>query len=250
MKGSWERATLRLGTVAAVIAAQGLLSTSVANAAGGGTVLVDGSELRYTTAPDDNNRVEVTFAGGWYFVHDEVWMNPGQGCTYPNPNDRTRVRCNSTGVTWIKVYGSEGDDRITNSTETRSELHGGTGADKMRGGSGSDYLYGGDGNDNLHGHGGHDVLFAGHGNDILYGHRGNDQLYGGPGDDALSGQAGNDLLAGGEGADTLLGEDDDDTLYGNDGDDDLDGGAGTNKLDGGNGTDKCKNGPTIVNCEP
>ncbi|WP_051796066.1 calcium-binding protein [Kibdelosporangium aridum] len=235
--------------MAAVIAAQGLLSTSVANAAGGGQVLVDGSVLRYTTAPNDKNAVSIRISGGSYFIGDQVWMLPGVGCNYPNPNDQTVVQCSASGVSVIEVYGGDRNDEINNYTGTRSKLWGGPGDDVLRGYTFHDHLYGEDGNDILNGKSFGDHLFGGDGDDTIYGWRGNDEIDGGPGKDILYGEHNNDTISGGPGDDTLRGHDGDDALFGNAGDDDLDGGAGNNRLNGGTGTDKCINGPDIIGCE-
>lgn len=251
MNRSWIGNTLNLGALAAMVAAPGLLVTTVAHAAGGGLATVDQSVLRYSAVPSDVNQVVITQTGSSIVIDDRVFILAGQGCIYPDGNDQTVVRCNGSGVSNIVIFGGDRDDSIDNLlSQTDGELHGGTGNDSLRGSdSGNDTLFGDDGNDNLAGQSLADRVFGGNGADNLAGWRGNDELDGGPGNDFVVGEQGNDRVIGDSGEDMLRGDDGDDHLIGNADNDNLDGGSGNNRLNGGGGIDTCRNGPDIVFCE-
>jgi len=130
--------------------------------------------------------------------------------------------------------GSNGNDRIT-STSDEYGL----------------YAWGNDGEDTIIGSGTNDRLLGDAGQDILRGRAGNDRIEGGTGNDALRGDEGRDTLWGNDGADTLYGGVRDDLLYGDDayfiaeakaGSDKIFGGAGRDRIYGGDGEDRLKGG--------
>lgn len=109
----------------------------------------------------------------------------------------------SDEVALVRVWGFDGDDRVSIDADLRTWVEGGAGddtliggdaSDTLVGGEGDDELFGGDGADYLGGGFGHDGLFGDHGDDLLQAGRGNDALVGGLGDDTFSGGAGRDGL--------------------------------------------------------
>lgn len=149
-----------------------------------------------------------------------------------------------TDVMGVKVFGGNGNDRVTiqNTLDLPSTLVGGNGKDTLNGGAGDDMLEGDNGKDALSGGGGADALFGGRGNDRIAGGDGGDVLSGGKDADNLSGDAGDDTLTGGTGDDSLDGGDGNDEVMGDAGDDDLDGGAGTDDVHGGAGHNQFHSG--------
>jgi Ca2+-binding RTX toxin-like protein len=151
-------------------------------------------------------------------------------------------------VSYVYVYGGDGNDVIKNNTSLQSglfgmggndKIHGGSGTDVIKGGAGNDVLYGGEGADQLfaygflnpdsdpgaldvlYGEGGTDTLFGGrYQTNYLYGGTGYDVLYGGHRSavNHLYGGSGNDLLKGGDNGATNF-------LYGGSGNDQLIGGS-------------------------
>ena len=121
------------------------------------------------------------------------------------------------------VDGGRGPDIINVKNPGHSELHGGTGTDKVTGGAGPNLIFGGSGNDKLKGRNSDDTIFGGTGNDKLFGTGGNDILIGDEGNDQLIGSKGADILIGGLDTDVLKGGSEDDILIGSttDWDDDL-----------------------------
>ena len=101
----------------------------------------------------------------------------------------------------IKIFGSDGTDRLTGAPGHHNLLSGGGGSDSVDGGEISDQIAGGPSSDILAGAGGRDRLSGGPASDLMYGDAGNDSLFGGPGNDALNGGGGHDKLAGGPGRD-------------------------------------------------
>ncbi|MCF6323456.1 MAG: hypothetical protein L3J89_03885 [Gammaproteobacteria bacterium] len=114
----------------------------------------------------------------------------------------------------IQLYGGEGNDTLSASSQTDSAVAGAEGAylygeggnDTLVGSSRVDWLVGGLGHDYLDGGGAEDILLGMDGNDLLFGEDGQDYLYGSAGNDWLYGGAGIDTLVGGTGNDTLFGD--------------------------------------------
>jgi Ca2+-binding RTX toxin-like protein len=183
------RAAARAGVVAAVVVPHLLLNGGTGHAAG--NVDVSFGTLRVAAGAGDANDINITLSGGLYFVEDVVALVPGAGCI---PVTAVKVAC--SGVSGIWVNGHDLDDKIKNSTATRSTLLGGNGQDQVTGGTG---------NDALSGDSGHDVLIGLDGNDSLRGADGDDQLSGGNGDDFLSGSTGTNIVDGGPGTDNCSG---------------------------------------------
>jgi Ca2+-binding RTX toxin-like protein len=102
-----------------------------------------------------------------------------------------------------QVVGTSGPDRLAG-TSGADVICGKGGNDTIAGKGGKDLLLGGGGNDTLNGGGGKDNLKGQKGNDRLRGGSGNDKLSGGPGKDTLNGGGGRDGCSGGPGRDQLL----------------------------------------------
>jgi Ca2+-binding RTX toxin-like protein len=113
-----------------------------------------------------------------------------------NPiTQRSFVSCLADTVEAVNVTLGSGNDRSLNSANTRSNMKGDAGRDRLFGGTDYDGLWGGADNDYLDG---------GKGGDSLFGEGGNDQLVGGEGDDHFSGGDGDDIYNGGSGADDFV----------------------------------------------
>jgi Ca2+-binding RTX toxin-like protein len=107
----------------------------------------------------------------------------------------TLVTANGEFLNIEAIYGSDGDDILLGTDNSRDQFNGGFGDDII-------YTYGGD--DMLWGGPGIDVIHAGPGNDDLNGGSEDDTLYGEGGNDTLYGYDGNDELHGGEGCDGYI----------------------------------------------
>lgn len=152
-------------------------------------------------------------SGPWDYLPDSA--NPDGSA--PNPGDR---RCDS-GKTGVSVNMGAGlvfapDPVVTppspvsptcqgHAGDTRNQVVGTPGKDKLSGTPGDDVICGLGGNDRIAGAAGDDTLVGGNGDDRLDGGGGRDSLDGGPGSDTLSGGHGKDHCHGGSGADTTRG---------------------------------------------
>jgi Ca2+-binding RTX toxin-like protein len=185
-----------------------------------------------------------------------------------------------TQFTGYTIYGTSGDDVLSNKFTAPGQpfasvghdvIYGYGGDDRLNGGAGNDRLYGGDGNDALYGREGDDIVQGGLGNDIYYVDDSGDQI-----SEADVGLAGgtdhvvaainytlgdffenltlsNGVIQGtgnslgnkinGNSADNILsGDAGNDVIYGMDGADTIIGGAGSDKLFGGAGQDVLSGG--------
>jgi Ca2+-binding RTX toxin-like protein len=205
-----------------------------------GTDLVDRVQLK---ADSDPNKFSFRLNGVNYRfnVRERVYVFLGKGDDlftngftrlsnfYPNPNE---------GVTRVRVYGEEGNDRLQDRTNTIF-IEGGVGDDLLissgdgisgvlgyaYGGEGNDVIYGGSGDNDLIGGPGDDEIYGGGGNDFIIGDEGDDFLHGGTGDDSVSGGVGENIVVGGSGDDYVETEGDpensDTCLFGGSGNDEL-----------------------------
>jgi Ca2+-binding RTX toxin-like protein len=182
-------------------------------------VVRDGTTIRYSGDPGDQNRLTVSLTSGQYGFTESggVAVTPGgldpttacvQGPT------GTQAECPATEADTLEIDLEDVDDTLTiqNSASPvsgvpRVVVDGGPGPDILSGGAGREEIGGDTGDDQLNGGGGDDRLdFAGLdpqadqslGNDLLDGGAGNDQLNGGAN---VPGQ-GSDTLRGGDGIDT------------------------------------------------
>ena len=140
----------------------------------------------------------------------------------------------------IRTYG--GSDTVTNNTNIRSSIWGGSGVDTLNGGSNIDSIWGEAGIDTINGNDSGDYLYGGTGNDTIRGAKGNDfiegddyatnnvsiqnepllpetnndTIYGGAGIDEIYGHIGNDVIVGGGNNDNIWGGRGIDYLYGDD----------------------------------
>jgi Ca2+-binding RTX toxin-like protein len=156
------------------------------------------------------------------FIHTEGGndtVTTGDGDDWVNSNfNKTVDWFYYTYFGGIKVYGGDGNDTLTGTTDD-DQIYGDSGNDNLTGLAGNDYLDGAIGNDKLSGWAGSDTLIGGEGEDELNGNEGNDSLIGGEGNDNLNGGDGNDQIAAGVGNDVITTGDGVDTVYGGDGDD-------------------------------
>lgn len=180
-----------------------------------------------------------------------------------------------TMFTGYTIYGTSGDDVLSNKFTAPGQpfasaghdvIYGYGGDDRLNGGAGNDQLYGGDGNDALYGRQGDDTVQGGLGNDIYYVDDTGDTIseadVGAAGgidhviaainytlgdffenmtlaSGVVSG-TGNGLdnkISGNSANNVLSGEAGNDVIYGQDGADTISGGTGTDKLFGGGGDD-------------
>jgi Ca2+-binding RTX toxin-like protein len=97
-------------------------------------------------------------------------------------NGVSRGEFDRANISRVIVYGNDGNDTITVSTDMdpiNTVLSGDAGDDVLRGGGGNNFLDGGDGNDKLYGGAGRDMLVGGWGQDTLEGAGDDDVLIGG-----------------------------------------------------------------------
>lgn len=107
------------------------------------------------------------------------------------------------------LMGLDGDDVMMVNREasveiqSRTELHGGDGADRLYGFNADDWLSGDEGDDKLHGEGGNDYLSGGVGNDFIHAGAGDDIIDGGSGDDNVVTGTGADHIKFSQGQDVI-----------------------------------------------
>ncbi|WP_328496219.1 calcium-binding protein [Streptomyces sp. NBC_00414] len=233
-----------------------------------------GWQLKYTAAPGQANRVDITqsysddHAQFIYSIDDVVPITAGNGCGYPDGADRTKISCVVENVESQSPYAALeadlGDGNDSGSVENRTDqtfsythIELGIGNDKwisdsgdlvdgstVTGGAGDDVItvdqygstWGGDGADTLTATGGGEIVQGGAGDDVLRGGAGEQIIQGDDGNDKVYGGAGDDDLYGGKGDDIVYGEAGDDVIWGNSGNDKLYGGSGTDTISGGAGT--------------
>ncbi len=131
------------------------------------------------------------------------------------------------------IGGNGGDVYIIDSTtDTITELAGGTGIDEIR--SSISFNFGVD-NIEL-------ITLTGTGDSFVFGGDSAQRIVGNTGDNFLDGFAGADTLEGGDGEDNLFGGGDGDRLFGGAGNDSLDGGSAADRLEGGDGADSLNGG--------
>lgn len=278
--------TLVLGTG---LAAPFLLAGTAGAAAPEATAAFSATDhaIVYTAAPGQTNKVTVkaSISDGsekiTYVIDDAVPVSAGDGCSYPDSADRTKVSCTVDTLETQDPYATlmlalgDGDDTLAydNATDqayyfARADLGlgkdtsthtGSVDGNSILGGAGDDNLtvgeagaaFGGDGNDTIHAAAG-SITQGGNNNDTIYadgaesavdGGAGNDVIQGGAERQNLSGGDGNDTIRGGAGADFIYGGKGNDTLYGDSGNDTIYGNSGDDKLYGGAGQDTLSGGP-------
>ncbi|GAB3240743.1 calcium-binding protein [Kineosporia babensis] len=214
------------------------------------------SQLAYIAPAGVAN--EVVASASWskdktkliYRINDVIRIDLGDGCVYPDKDDRTKVRCVVTPAPEAKAYPAlsmklgDGDDKVWFDNRTKQTKY----FAKIALGPGADWLdstsKGLDGTQVL-GQGGDDWIAAGP-RAKVWGGNGDDQIKlwgkntwadGGKDDDQIWGNAGRQLLLGGDGNDKIWGGDGDDDIWGNSGDDQLWGQGGADRIWGGDGND-------------
>ncbi|MFC8126306.1 calcium-binding protein [Streptomyces sp. NPDC057302] len=243
--------------------------------------------ILYTAASGQTNKVTVTASKSagtekiTYVIDDAVPVRAGDGCSYPDSADRTKVSCavatleTQDPYATLKLALGDGDDTVAYDNTTDQAYYfasadlglgkdtwthtGDVDGNSVSGGEGDDSLsvgvagvaLGGDGNDTIHAGEG-SIAQGGNNNDTIYsngaesavdGGAGNDVIQGGAERQSLSGGDGNDTIRGGAGDDYLYGGKGNDTLYGDSGNDTIYGNSGDDKLYGGAGQDTLSGGP-------
>ncbi|MEV8313674.1 calcium-binding protein [Streptomyces sp. NPDC059900] len=278
--------TLALGTA---LAAPVFLAGTAAAAAPEATAAFSPSDhaILYTAASGQANKVTVAASKSdgsqeiTYVIDDAVAVRAGDGCSYPDSADRTKVSCTVATLetqdpyATLKLVLGDGDDSFAYDNTTDQTYYfasaglgdgkdtathsGGVDGNSVSGGAGDDNLsvgeygvvLGGVGKDTLRAAGG-SIAQGGDDNDTIYsqgdesavdGGAGNDVIQGGAERQNLSGGDGNDTIRGAAGDDFLYGGKGNDTLYGNDGNDTIYGNSGDDKLYGGAGADTLSGGP-------
>ncbi|MFG2501516.1 calcium-binding protein [Streptomyces sp. NPDC048441] len=243
--------------------------------------------ILYTAASGQTNRAAVTASISTgsekitYVIDDAVPVSAGDGCSYPDAADRTKVSCTVATLesqdpyATLKLVLGDGDDTFAYDNATDQTYYfasadlgggkdtatqtGGVDGNNVLGGAGDDNLsvgetgvvLGGDGKDTIHAAAG-SIAQGGIGNDTIYSDGDDSSVDGGAGDDVirggaerqnLSGEDGNDTIYGGAGDDFMYGGKGNDILYGNSGNDTVYGNSGDDKLYGGSGTDTLSGGP-------
>jgi Ca2+-binding RTX toxin-like protein len=202
-----------------VIAAVFLCLVLCPTLAGAAGVVRDGTTIRYSGDPGDQNRLTVSLTSGQYVFAESgtvvvtgSGIDPSTACA-DDPMNTHAAECPFGGVDTLEIDLQDVDDTLTIQDSAspvsgvpRVLVGGGPGPDVLSGGAGREEIGGDTGNDELHAGGGDDRLdFPGLdpqedqslGNDLLDGGPGNDQLNGGA---DVPGQ-GSDILQGGDGID-------------------------------------------------
>lgn len=230
----------RVGALAGLALAPGLMLTGTAHAESGSVQVLRG-QLIVQAGDGQLNRIVVSQVDDTLVISDGVPMLAGEGCKLVT---KTQVSCAARGVGSLRVSLADQDDTFRYVGSLPTTQFGGTGNDTLTGGAASDTIQGGDGDDTLNGGGGGDTLTGGVGSDKVSGGPDNDMLYGDgasstPACASLPMPGCRDELHGGEGADQLYGGEWGDAYWGGPGDDTLDDPAtsGGSFLNGGTGND-------------
>ncbi|MGW5861506.1 calcium-binding protein [Streptomyces sp. NPDC055239] len=278
--------TLALGTA---LAAPLFLAGTAGAAAPEATAAFSPSDhgILYTAASGQINKVTVTASISegseeiTYVIDDAVPVSAGDGCSYPDGADRTKVSCKVATLetqdpyATLKLALGDRDDTVAYDNATDQTYYfasadlgdgkdtwtrtGSVDGNSVKGGAGDDNLTvgvagvvsGGDGKDTIRAGAG-SIAQGGNDNDTIYsdgddsavdGGAGDDVIQGGAGRQNLSGGDGNDTIRGAAGGDYIYGGKGNDVLYGDSGNDTIYGNSGDDELYGGTGTDTLSGGP-------
>jgi Ca2+-binding RTX toxin-like protein len=247
-------ASIAVGAGALALLATGLAAPASAQSAATISVDWETRTINYIAGAEQTNDLYVTTMGpgeeGRRIGFNDVVpiQAAGDHCAYEDPEDDTFVVCElpETGTTPddIKVFLSDGDDKMFTNDPGVTIVHGGPGNDELHahtahmviGDDGDDMmmghsvLKGEEGMDHLMGSASDEVFYGGRGDDMIEASDGADTVYAYSGDDEVTGGAGPDTISGGVGADTLSGNGGNDTIVGGPGQDTIDGGAGINDI--------------------
>jgi hypothetical protein len=119
--------------------------------AGAAEVSLVGSELRFTAAPGEANRVYVAdyLPGEYGFLDEAAPLTAGPGCRPSEPPGRG-AQCSAAGVASARVDAGDGDDSVfAFYASLPLVIDGGPGADDLDGGKSGNTILGGDGNDRM-----------------------------------------------------------------------------------------------------
>ncbi|MGH9267833.1 MAG: hypothetical protein ACRD0D_06620, partial [Acidimicrobiales bacterium] len=115
-----------------------------------------GGILTFTAGSAEANVVTISLSANVYTVVDTgAQISAAAGCTNVNPNEAT---CAAAGVTALVVDLGDGNDAVTISATTGSNIKGGPGDDTLKGGKGPDLMDGGPGADIFDGGAGIDTV--------------------------------------------------------------------------------------------
>lgn len=169
-------------------------SDSLATGLGTVTIVVDGSNVTYssTLAIDGITTADLMPVAGVSSIHIH---NAPAGVNGPVIVDIVQGAGGDINGNAVNPLFDTGDGNVFNEVvESDNDLiEGGDGDDTISGGAGDDVLRGGEGDDTING---------GAGNDTINGGSDDDTLNGGEGDDFFVGQGGSDTIDGGSGNDT------------------------------------------------
>ncbi len=214
------------------------------------------AQLMYEAPAGVENNVKASVA--WnkdktrliFLIDDSIRIRLGENCSYPDQDDRTKVRCVVTPEADAPSYpaltmklGDRNDkvwfDNRTKQAKYFAKIVLGPGSDWLdsagKGLDGSQVL--GQGGDDWIAAGARSEVWGGNGDDEIKVWGKNSAVDGGKGDDQIWGNSGRQFLAGGDGDDKIWGGDSDDDLWGNNGDDQLWGQGGADRIWGGDGND-------------
>ncbi len=194
--GGGRRLGLWIGSAALLGAVALPASASAATAS------VSGATFTFSAANGEQNDLTVETDGAVFrVIDDNAPVTAGAGC---NQRSAHRVNCQNAGVSLVRAFVRDGEDRVTTLIGTTdATLSGGRGVDLLASSDGDDTLIAGTG-----GFSNQDVLFGNGGDDTLEAStssNGGTAMFGGPGDDRLRGGGGSDSLLGDTGADELSG---------------------------------------------
>jgi Ca2+-binding RTX toxin-like protein len=242
-----------VGAGALALLATGLAAPASAQSAATISVDWESRTINYIAGAEQINDLYVTTMGPGeegrrIGFNDVVPIQAGDHCAYEDPEDDTFVVCElpETGDTPddIKVFLSDGDDKMFTNDPGVTIVHGGDGDDELHahtahmviGDEGDDMmmghavLSGEQGMDHMMGTASDEVFYGGMGNDMIDAADGADEVYAYSGDDEVTGGAGPDTISGGVGADNLSGNGGNDTIVGGPGQDTIAGGPGTDDV--------------------
>lgn len=175
-----------------------------------GSVATEAHAIELVTHDSNTGTMTVTLSDGG----DETFIDDiGPNIVVEDSTGAVVYSAPAAQLSFVVVYGGNGDDFIGNSTDLALEAWGYDGDDVIiNSGSGDVEFYGGNNDDLLVGDEGDDYIEGGEGNDQIYGADGNDQLYGGAGNDEIRGEQNDDFIDGGPDIDDVSGGGGDDTV--------------------------------------
>jgi hypothetical protein len=205
LEGSIVRDTTpptRLGRMAVVLLALGVLALAAAGGAEASTVSLDGGMLRFSSSPGEFDSAEISLRPRQNPTEVQVTRTefpagagsptPGPGCIYKTPPDpdpyattHVTVRCAlpvAGTLPQMLLSLRDGNDDVTVDERLHAVVYGGTGNDGI---IASGDLYGGPGNDSVSAKGAGSRVSGGPGDDDIRAGPGADVINPGPGRDEI-----------------------------------------------------------------